>query len=639
MIGDLPVQPTLTLGGGEVALNFEEAPLTDVVHGILGDILQLNYRIENKIPGTVTIRSQEPIAKENLLAVLESMLAAHDVKMVFDGNSYVVTTSASIGNRLPAYFSQSTKNPGFKNIVVPLEYISAAQMADILKPVASDSAFVRIDDLRNILILAGTQTQLDGWLDIVETFDVDYVSGMSVAIYPIEYNTVEEVSNALATLLASSASDKSTVLTGMVRVEPLDTLGSILVVSAKPEYLKRIEAWIERLDRSPEASVEPQLYVYDVQNANASHLASLVSQVFGGSGGSGASRTQNTGVAPGLNQTDLSSSTSTSGTSRTSNTQTRTGGSSFDLDEDTRIVADESNNALLIHATYRQYKKIESALKKLDIMPSQVLIEASIIEVTLSDSLEYGLEWYFDNEFSGGQSGTGNIGFSLSEAGGEFSGSVPNFGYAFTNSLGQIQSVLNVLAGNGLLKVLSTPSLMVLDNQSASIQVGSSFAVASSTTLGDYGSTQNISYRDTGVDLEVTPSVNAGGLVTMDIMQSVSNALPESGQGGNPSFFERSIQSKVAVRSGESVILGGLISDSENTEKSGVPFLSSLPLIGWLFGNTTVTEERQELLVIITPHVMKSDQDLRDVTKEMRARMKTLKTFEESLDPSRSIGK
>lgn len=635
VIGDLKVQEPIDVGAGGVALNFEDAPLNDVVHGILGDILKLNYRIEGKVPGSVTIRSQSPIAKQDLLAVLEAMLDAHDVKMVFDGASYVITASSSIGNRLPAYFDKSSNNPGFKNIVVPLEYISAGQMADILKPVAPDRAFVRIDDLRNLLILSGSQVQLNGWLDIVDTFDVDYISGMSVAIYPIEYNTVEEVSNALGTLLSSSADDKSTVLTGLVRVEPLDTLGSILVVSTKPEYLKRIEAWVERLDRSPEASVEPQLYVYEVKNANASHLASLVSQVFGGSSGR-SSRSQNSGVAPGLSQTDLSGASGSNGESRSRN-QSTSANSSYQLDDDTRIVADESNNALLIHATYREYKKIEAALKKLDIMPSQVLIEASIIEVRLEGKLEYGLEWYFDNEYSGGRSGVGNVGFSMNGAG-EFTGAIPNFGYAFTNSIGNIQAVLDMLATQNLLKILSTPSLMVLDNQSASIQVGNSTAVLSSTTNGDYGSTQNVTYRDTGVQLDVTPSVNAGGLVTMEIQQSVSTQEEGTpGAAGNPSFFERSIESKVAVRSGESVILGGLISDRESKGKAGLPFLSDLPIIGWMFGGTSLNEERQELLVIITPHVMTSDQDLRDVTREMRGRMKGVEAFEASVGSSRLV--
>ncbi|MDO3385239.1 type II secretion system secretin GspD [Gilvimarinus sp. SDUM040013] len=638
----------IAISGNAVMVNFDASPLEDVIHGVLGDILGLDYIIETPVTGTVTLRSRGPIDRDELLMIVEAFLRENGLVMIRGGNAarYVITAAENANRRMPRYNNLNDTGAGFSNVIVPLEHIGAQEMVDILTPVAPETAFIRVDGVRNLLILAGTRGQMDGWLDIVEMFDVDVLSGMSVGIFPVEYSSVEEILSALTSVMSSMASGGEEQLSGLVNTIPLESLGSILVVTPKKAYLKRVGDWIEKLDKAPESGAEPQLYVYEVQNGNADHLAHLISSVFGGTGGSGSlSRQSGRGVSPGLTPSSLTSDAgSTTGAagaaSQSSNrhrNSTASGASSYSFGDTAKIVADQVNNSLLIYATSTEYKKISSALKSLDIMPSQILIEASIIEVRLTDNLEYGLEWYFDNEFNGGRSGVGNVGFNV-DGSGEFSGSIPNFGYAFTNSIGSIQAVLNVLAGKNLLKVLSTPSLMVLDNQSASIQVGNSTAVLSSTTAGDYGSTQNVTYRDTGVQLDVTPSVNAGGLVTMEIQQSVSNQNQGApGAAGNPSFFERSIQSKVAVRSGESVILGGLISDTESSAKSGLPFFSDLPLIGWMFGGTTIEEERQELLVIITPHVMKTDQDLRDVTKEMRSRMKGLEAFEQSIDSSRLV--
>ncbi|WP_339615957.1 type II secretion system secretin GspD [uncultured Gilvimarinus sp.] len=624
----------IELEGQDVTLNFESTPLEDVVHGILGDTLKQDYVVEGKIPGVVSLRTQTPIPRKELLVILESMLDANGAAMVkrADGR-YLVTASKRFRSANPSFQSRENLKPGYSNVIVPLQYIGAAHMAEVLKPVAPDSAFIRIDAVRNLLILGGGSTQLQGWLDIIQTFDVDYLSGMSVGVFPIEYTTADEINSALATLMATSVGDKASPLSGLIRTVPLESLGSVLVVTPRKELLAQVETWIERLDRTPTQGAEPQLYVYSVENGEADHLAQLISRVFGGSGGS--SSRGNSGVAPGLTSTNMSSGDDGSAVSSSNKSSNRSGAASYSLGDTARIVADDVNNTLLIYATGAEYRKIEGALRRLDVMPSQILIEASIIEVRLTDSLQYGLEWYFENSLDGGWTGQGNIGLGLG-ADGSVNASLPDFGYVFNNSLGQIQGVLNALADKDLIKVLSTPSIMVMDNQSASIQVGDSTPVLSSTTNGQYGSTQNISYRDTGVQLDVRPSVNAGGLVTMELQQSVTD-VGSGGASNTPTFFQRAINSKVAVRSGESVVLGGLISDSQNSRKTGLPFFSDLPVIGWMFGGSTVEEERQELLVIITPHVMKTDQDLRNVTKEMRSRMKGLEAFQQSIDDSKLV--
>lgn len=624
-------RPYIQLKGDAVVLNFEKVPLEDVVHGILGDILKLDYIIESPIKGSVTLRTQSPIPRDQLLSILETMLQSKRAVMVRDQNNrYIISGSSAVKNLLPGFDNPATKGAGFSHVIVPLEHIGAIEMAEILGPVATKNAFVRIDALRNLLILAGTRTQMDGWLEIISTFDIDLLNGMSVAIFPVEHSNVAEVTQALGTLLATG--DNSNILSGLVRVVPLETLGSILVVTPKKQYLDKIKEWIAHLDRAPDYGVEPQLFVYKVQNGEAEHLAQLLSGIFGGGnsisrGGSGIG----SGVSPGLTPSTLSSGgISGSGGStarRQSGASGRSGQGSYVLGNDTRIVADDVNNSLLVYATQSKYRKIENALGKLDVVPLQVLIEASILEVTLSDNLSYGLQWYLDNSLGNGWRGGGQ----LSDESG-ISIQAPGFAYAFNNPLGDLRAVLNTLASKDLIRVISTPSIMVLDNQDALIHVGNQEPIRSTQTVTEGGNVSNsITYRDTGVKLDVHPSVNASGLVTMDIAQSVTDITPELGPTGQVGFYTRDFKSRVAVRSGQAVVLGGLISDKNTSGKSGVPFFYKLPIIGSLFGGTSVKESRTELLVIITPHVVAGDKDLRAITQEMRNRMQALSIFDESL--------
>ncbi|BFM21603.1 type II secretion system secretin GspD [Gilvimarinus japonicus] len=627
---DMPeARKAISLNGEAVTLNFQAAPLVDVVNGVLGDILSLDYVVEGEIKGVVSLRTHSAIPRSELLIILESMLQANGYRLIrTNDDRYLVTGDKTVSSRWPRYDSPNSAGAGYTNVIVPLDYISAAQMVEILKPVASDAAFLRVDTLRNLIIIAGTRTQLTGWLEIIDTFDVDVLQGMSVAIMPIEHTTVEEVDAALGTLLASAPNGDGDVLKGLVRVVPLESLGSILIVTSKASYLERVKHWIQRLDRTPEAGAEPQLFVYPVQNGTAEHLADLLGNIFGSSGGSSSDRKGNN-VAPGLTPTSFGSgsggASTGSGMSRAGGNSTRSaanGSSSFAIGDSIRIVSDDVNNALLVYATSADYKKIRLALDQLDVVPSQVLIEASILEVTLNDDLRYGLEWYLDNSLGGGWNGSGQL--DVGDAGIELT--APGFGYAFSNPLGDLRVVLNTLASKELVKVISTPSIMVLDNHSAAIHVGDQTPIQSSTTVSDGGNiTSSITYRDTGVKLDVTPSVNAGGLVTMDLLQSVTDVGSDTNATGQVAFFERNINSRVAVRSGESVVLGGLIRDNKTKGESGLPFFKDLPVIGHLFGSTTVSDRRTELLVIITPHVITSDQDLRDVTLEMRKRMSGLK--------------
>ena len=287
-----------------------------------------------------------------------------------------------------------------------------------------------------------------------------------------------------------------------------------------------------------------------------------------------------------------------------------------------RVIADEINNAVLVYGTRGEFEKIEITLRRLDVPPTQVLIEASIIEVTLTDDLKYGLQWIFTDKVRGGLTGTG----VLSSAAGSVFGATPaGFSYTLRNTLGDVRTVISALADKSLVKVISSPSLMVLDNHTATIAVGNQQPVKLGDTITTGGViTSNIQYKDTGVNLAVTPSVNAGNMVTMQINQSVTDVGQVDAATLQRSFLQRQFASKVAVRSGETLVLGGLIRDNTTNGKSGLPGLQDIPLFGSLFGANVKSTNRTELLVIITPRVVRTEQDMRQIGQELKDRMKTL---------------
>ena len=617
-----PARPPIRLDGEAVMLNFEQAPLNEVIHTILGDTLGLDYVIENQVPGEITLRTRSPIPRDQLLPILESLLRNNNVLMIRGPNDrFFISASGNIRSTVPSFTSEP--GVGYSNVIVPLQYISANEMADILKPVARDDAFVRVDSGRNLLILAGTQLQLQGWLDIVTTFDVDQLAGKSVGIFPLANSTVEELFAELEHILATSGpADGVGGIASMVRVMPVERLNSIMVVSPRAHYIQTVQGWIEELDSIEDPASEPILQVYPVRNGNAGQLASLLSTIYGGGSG-GVSSTG--GVAPGMTEATSGGGSDGAGKRRSGGS----GGGTFDLGDDVRVVSDDYNNSLLVYATPYEYQKIERILSKLDVVATQVLIEASIVEVTLTDDLQFGLEWAFDNNLGGGDSGRG-----LLDVGGNLQ---PQAGFSYTITTETTKAVLNALAEDSLLNVISTPSVMVLDNHTAAINVGDQQPIQSQSTVTDGGTVQNsITYRDTGVQLTVTPSVNDGGLVTLDIEQSVTDVGPVDTATKQRSFNQRAVKSRVAIRSGESVVLGGLIRDSETERQSGVPVLKDIPLVGALFSTTNTTSVRTELLIFITPRVMESDQDLRDLNLEMRSRMRGLTNFEDlpvSFDP------
>jgi len=630
-----PKEPEKKAGPEEASLNFEALDIRSAAKVILGDYLRESYTVHPGVTGTVTFRTIKPIPKSALLPTLEMLLRQNNAAVVKeDGIFKVVPIAAVRGSVSPQLGGAAVPLPqGYSVLVVPVKYVGAKEMAKLLEPFAADNT-VRVDEVRNLVILAGNQKELRHLLDTVELFDVDWLSGFSIGIFPVRSADVKSLVADLDKVFGAAGSSP---LAGLVRVIPIERLNSLLIVTTQPRYLDKARTWMERLDQIGGTSGGSRLFVYSVRNGKAENLANLVTELF-------TKRTTTTvtppQLAPGLRPGQIGSSSAmgTSGTSVSTAAQPATAslpsaasfampGSVTSVSSEVRVIADKDNNALLILASPNDYEIIESALLKLDVIPKQVLVEVTVAEVTLTDDLKFGVDWFLTgyNHGSSITSGSLNLGGLPPIP----TGAVPAFsGLQLINRLGgDVRGVLNALGKDGRLQVLATPQLMVMDNQKAQIKIGDKISVqtqqqsVAGTTTGLINSFQ---YIETGILLSVTPRINSGGQVTLEVNQEVSVPKTATVAGANPDIGQRTATTTVVVGSGESIVLGGLIREDNERTTSGIPLLSKIPVIGAAFGTQQVVKRRTETILLLRPTILSNVRQAAEATEELRLRMPAL---------------
>ncbi len=634
-----PSREAKITGEGNITLNFENTNLREVVKVILGDLLDVNYSIDPAVQGSVTLQTSDPLSRDDLIPTLELLLRMNSAALVSQNGLYNVVPreSAIRGMLSPQLGNSGVALPqGYRVQVVPLSFIAAEEMQKILEPFSIAGNIVRVDTVRNLLILAGGGPELARLLDTVRIFDVDWLAGMSVALFTPDFVDAETLSNELKVVFGESGDSP---LAGLIRFTTLERLNALLVITPRPQYLEKVGEWVERLDRDS-GGVGQRLFVYRVQNGKAADLATVLGEVFEGEAGSAVVRPPE--LAPGLEAIEIASPpqpqeggqgapvvvAETAATAPAYTPAASAGGDGVLITEGARIrvIADEVNNALVILATSQQYKQVEAALRRLDVPPLQVLIEATIAEITLKGDLKYGMEWFFTSQL-GDKSGVGSL--DLSATGTGIGAIIPGFSYSIIDKAAKVRAVLNALAEDSRLNVISSPSLMVLNNQTASIDVGDEIPIITqqqqSTVAADAPLLQNVEYRNTGVLLSVTPRVNAGGMVVMDVEQEVSQVASEDATSLTPTISKRSITTTVAVQSGQTVVLGGLIREQKVQSRSGIPGLYNMPIIGPLFGTTIEEQVRTELVVLITPRAVRDPAEAAQVTDEFRSKMESLR--------------
>jgi len=649
-------QPSLgNASTGNATFNFEGESVHAVVKAILGDFLGQNYVIAPGVQGTVTLATPKPVSSAQALNLLEMVLGWNNARMVYSAGRYNIVAA---DQALAGTVSPSTASPanarGFEVRVVPLQYISATEMKKVLEPYARPNAIVNVDNGRNVITLGGTRSELENYLRTVEIFDVDWLSGMSVGVFPIQSGKAEQVAADLEKVFGEESKTPSA---GMFRFLPLENANAVLVITPQARYLDQIQQWLDRIDT---AGGNARLFSYELRYVKAKDLAERLAEAFAnenGRGGRGSSS-----LAPGASPMDIGSRDGNSNNSNFSNTgssngssrgglgegtmslpQRQSGNASFSLEvqgDTVGVSAVEETNTLLVRSTPQAWRSIREVIEKLDVMPMQVHIEAQVAEVALTGDLSYGVNWFFEQAVATGKTESGiDLPSALGRSiWGSISGTVGTDGVGWTFLGKNAAAVVTALDKVSNLRLLQTPSLFVRNNAEATLNVGTQIPINSvsvNTGVGGDNTYSQVQYLDTGVILKVRPRITRDGVVFLDIVQEVSSAgaIPSgcdpSRTTCNPPINTRKISTEAAVQSGDTIMLAGLITNSDDDGANGVPGLSRIPVIGALFGSKTKKSGRSEVIVLLTPTIVRNAQESRNLTDEYSSRFRAMEPFPE----------
>lgn len=643
--------PGIGATSGSATFNFEGESLHAVVKAILGDMLGQNYVIAPGVQGTVTLSTPKPVSPAAAMNLLEMVLGWNNARLVYSGGRYNVVPAdqALAGNVAPSTNPASTAR-GFEVRTVPLRYISATEMEKILKPYARPNAIINVDGARNVISVGGSRAELENYLHTIEIFDVDWLSGMSVGVFPLQSGKATKV---VADLEKVFGEQSKSPVAGMFRFMPLEGANAVLVISTQADYLDDIQQWLERIDG---AGGEMQLFTYELKYIKAKELAQRLSEVFGGGrSGGGDSGGGSPSLMPGLDPVELqdgangstaniggkdsgTGGTGGSGGGEMSLGSRQSGNGAVTLEIDgarVGVAAVEETNSLLVRSSPGAWRSIRDVIDKLDVMPMQVHIEAQVATVQLKGDLSYGVNWFFEKAVTdnGLPDAVGRTTWST------LAGSIKpvtdgtgGLGWTFLGR--NAAAVISALDAVTDVQLLQSPSVLVRNNAEATLNVGSRIPI-SSVTVNPGSNNDNtysqVQYLDTGIILKVRPRVSKDGMVFLDIVQEVSSPTGNPDRNGNVRIDTRKLKTEAAIQSGDTVLMAGLISDQLGRGSSGFPGLSRIPVIGGLFGRQSSVNERLETIILLTPTIVRNPQEVRNLTDEYGRRFRAM----EPLQPKR----
>ncbi len=639
--------PDIGATTGEARFNFEGESLHAVVKAILGDMLGQNYTIAPNVQGTVTYATPKPVSSAQALSVLEMILGWNNARMIYsDGRYSIVASDQALGTGVVTPRGGSPESArGFESRVVPLRYISAIEMEKLLKPYARPNAIVTVDAGRNLLTIVGSRAELESYLRTIEIFDVDWMASMSVGVFPLQSSKATKVVQDLEKVFGEQS--KSPVA-GMFRFMPLDGANAVLAITSQADYLDDIEQWIDRIDGAGEGV---KLHSYELKYITAKDLGERLSEVFGGGSGNRGGGNDGGGYSliPGGQSNVIGPGGSDGGKdggdfgNSSGSGSSGLGGGSLSLNasqggsgsvvievggDKVAVSAIEENNTLLVRATGSAWRSILDVIEKLDVLPLQVHIETQVAEVTLTGDLSYGVNWFFERAVTDnglpdavGRDTWSTLAGSVKPAGGT------NPGLSWTFLGRNAAAVISALDQVTDVRLLQTGSVLAKNNSEATLNVGSRIPVTTvsiNPILGNNNTTSSVQYLDTGVILKVRPRVTKDGTVFLDIVQEVSSPGSDADVNGNVRINTRRLKTEAIVTSGDTVMLAGLIQDGSTKGSSGFPGLSRIPVVGGLFGRQSSKQDRTEVVVLITPQIVRDQQELRTLTDDYSRRFRAM---------------
>lgn len=627
-------------------LNFQNADVNAVAKALLGELLGVSYSVDPRVQGTISLSTARSVSQADLVPLLESSLKIVGGHLVKEGGVYkVVPAGEALGNGVVERTARSNTEPGYGITVMPLRYVSAPVVLKALDSFAIKPGMARVDSARNLLLIQGPSTERASAIEAALALDVDWMKNQSVGIFPVRNASPETIITELQNVFDSG---REGAATNLVRFQPVNRLNAVLAIAQTPKMIDEVATWVRRLDKSDANNTTVR--IYRLRYGNAKVMAGILREVFTG-------QANTASTTPG--QSDLSQLTPGSTLQRATSPDASTPPSSLmqsrpstligartdtstDSDQpsnkvsvdiatsplggaggpailpNVRITADTANNSLLIYANRDQYKIVERAIFELDRAPMQVAIDVTVAEITLKNELQYGVQFFLQSSFKGNK---GSIGFGLTDV---LKRTIPG-GNIVLGSGDDPRLVLNALRQLTDVNVLSNPALVVLDNQQALLQVGDEVPIATRSAVDvvvpNAPIVNNIEMRNTGVILKVTPRVNANGVVSLEVIQEISNVVKSDAATLTPTISQRKVQSSIAVASGQTVLLGGLISNRAEKSKSGLPILSELKTIGDLFATNSGSQERTELIIFIRPQIIRDGLDAQLVAEELRSKL------------------
>lgn len=555
---------------GAFNLNLVDVPIAQAAKAVLGDALKKTYSIKPGVDGSVTLQTTRPLSERDLLDTFQTVLELNGATMQLSGDVITIVTSRGSARRISLGGEQN--GIGSRVVAVPLAYIGTAEMVRLLTPIAGETVSLQPIPNRNILLISGNRSELNAAIEAVNLFDVDVLKGKSVGLFRLKAAEPEAVVEELQLIFENQDGGS---LQNVISFIPSQRLGAVLVVTTRSKYLDDAERWIRDLDRTA-GGAKRRPVVYNLQHRSAVDLAPILSAML-----QDVAEEENSAV-----------------------------------EGQPRVVEDDTRNAIIVWGNDTEQESFARLIQELDTTPVQVLLEATIAEVSLNDELNFGLRWFFENgDFQGTFSDASN---------GAVASNFPGLSFLFQGSSAAV--ALNALSSVTDVNVVSSPSLMVLDNQEAHLQIGDEVPIATQqvrdTSDPDAPIVNTISFRDTGIILSVKPRVSTSGQVILDIEQEVSSVSTTTTSGiDSPTISQRRIETSVVVSNGQTIALGGLIEESKNRTNSKVPGAGDVPLLGALFRNRSDTVGKTELLVLITPQVIRNGRESREITAELRQRI------------------
>ena len=657
------LQPAAFLRGDGVEMNFDGADVQTVAKTLLGDILQLNFVVDPRVQGNVTLASAGPIPRKDVLPAFESVLRMSNAAIVRSGNLVKIVPIPEAG--AAGAISVGAGEPGFGVSLVPLRYTSASTVAKTAESFLSRPGAIRVVQSRNLLLIQGTTAERQAALDVVATFDVEWLQNQSVGVYPLKSTSPETMIAELERIFETSEGGLGQ---GVIRFQPVSRMNAVMVVTKNPKLLAQTTQWVNRLDRSDTTGTT--LRTFRLKNGNATQVAKILNDLFVGQRSGGTADAATKQIAPGvesaqsrLDSVDRGSSGGSAATSAGSSSDNRSanpiaaafdsfsdrknsetdasGGSSAASGgnvprgtfQNMRITADAANNSIVVYSNQEDYRVVERAIRDIDRPQLQVSIDATVAEVTLTDDLQYGVQAFLTSKDVGLGNDKGSIGLLGAGQVAAQSAVLQHVAPGLNLLLGsetQPRVILNALSNITDVKVLSSPSIVALDNQPALLQVGDEIPIttSSATVLSNSATpiVNTIQMRNTGVILKVLPHVHSNGAVQLEVDQEISNVVNADQQTLTPTIAQRRVHSTVSVISGQTVLLAGLISERDQKSQAGIPGLREIKFIGDLLGNTSNTKTRSEIIIFIKTRLIRNSVDAGAVTEEFRERLQSMRS-------------